>query len=283
MRVTRSQASAVPWPEVFKNLNAVGAKYGVEIRSDVAVGTEQVDHIAALTRKAYRFDRVLHDASAAALNRPLIVGLASDALAGGRGGFSALGPDTLVGPLFRFSPDVKNPGWGRYALAHELNHLIMNRLGANVGKVPVYLFEGDAVSKGARFLVQEPGAPSDFTPLETMARELATVTRAEAAQALHGFRAPSDFHGKTAREVGRAEHIGGLFVEFLRVRLIGPTADARLGRVWLNIGKGENFESAFAAVMGQTLAATEGAFLDFIANTSKSADERFSGTVFAGR
>jgi len=34
----RSQASAVPWPEVFKNLNAVGAKYGVEIRSDVAVG-----------------------------------------------------------------------------------------------------------------------------------------------------------------------------------------------------------------------------------------------------
>src|SRR5262245_28400272 len=105
-QVTRSQEPALPWTEVFKNLNAVGTKYGVEIRSDVAVGTEQVDHIAALTRKAYRFDRVLHDARAAALDRPLIVGLASDALAAGRGGFSALGLDALVGPLFRFSPDV---------------------------------------------------------------------------------------------------------------------------------------------------------------------------------
>jgi hypothetical protein len=256
-------------------LHVIGTYDGVELRSDVAIAGDVARRACAEAHTAYAFDGVLLGVTGRpALAPPFTMGLASEAVTQGRDGAAAIDPNEFLAALrFYLVPKDQN---GEYMLGHELTHMTMMRLGANVSKVPVYIFEGIATSLGIWF-AQGRGAPTAWAP-----NELATVTHGEAEEILRTYRAPTSYAGHLPRDVGRAEHVGGLFIEWLRA-YVSPTTHHHFGAISVKIGGGMNFEQAFQEELGLTLGLAEQRFLSFVAATDANPTERFRGMVFAGR
>ena len=77
------------------------------------------------------------------------------------------------------------------------------------------------------------------------------------------------------------ETTGALFIEFLRVRMGKRDALPKVAEVISEVGRGESYDAAFKRQFGVPPREVEAAFVDFIADTEGSPQDRLAGTLFA--
>ena len=166
-------------------------------------------------------------------------------------------------------------------LAHELTHLQDFRAArGGLSSIPRFLEEGRALSIGRGFRASLGVCADDLERVEA----IAALTGEQAAEALAGFRDGSGL--RRARRTGavfRWMSVSVFFVEFLRVRAHGtgwPDAIGRLSRIWLRVGRGEGFDSAFTAEFSQPLQSLEEAFVSFVASTEGDRAARLRKTEY---
>ncbi len=269
-----SEEDAITKATVFSKLHVIGTFGGIELRSDVAVDAATAAGACSLTAHAYQFDRKLLGVDAVpTLARPFVIGLGSTPLMDGHFGAATLNANAFVAALRDYVPQ---PGLAaKYVVGHELTHMTMMRLGAPVTKVPVYITEGIATSIGWWFVRQDARAAG----WHFFADQLAEVTGETAQKVVSTFRVPADYRAISVTEVGLDEHIGGLFIEYLRAHVRQDTHHA-FGRMSNEVGAGATFEAAVETEYGRTLADLEGDFVAFMTATEGRPTERFAGTVW---
>ena len=178
--------------------------------------------------------------------------------------------------IYRERPDV---AW--FITAHELEHLLMHRIGATEPQVPVYIFEGIACSVGDRYVhqLQDRGRY-----LGNARSKLASYTELDADDMIKNFRNPADVAGaRTNGTLWRNEHLGGLFIEFLLAR--SGKSPARFfrdfGLLTTDLANGALFDEAFKNRLGGlSLNEQETAFIGFVRDTKNTPGSRFRGTVY---
>jgi hypothetical protein len=177
--------------------------------------------------------------------------------------------------LFRERPD-----FACFLAAHELEHVQMSRLRAIEPEIPVYIFEGIACSLGDRFAFQVSNSSTYLTNAKS---KLSSYTADNAADVIANFRVPSEI--ATFRSSGKlyqAEHLGGLFIEFLRVRKASRSEEffRKCGSMWQDVGQGSSFLSSFERSFGLTLESAEQQFIAFMKETENKSDVRFRNTIY---
>lgn len=220
----------------------------------------------------------------ATCRKPLIVGLASQELIKKyihtKLGARALGSIGFVSHSGGYLSDSRAYDW--YAAAHEFEHVLMARLKATQPALPTYLVEGIACVVGTHY-VRSSGLGT--AALTMQSRKLALVSAAEARQTFLTFATAADV--ATTRSAGRlfvAEHIGGLFVEYLATRK-ASTPEAFF-RKWAKfaaeLGAGARLEPCFAKNLGISLPEAQSEFFNYMRATEGDPKKRFSGTVYEG-
>lgn len=267
--------------ELVRSLPLVANDDGIELRSDANLSEPR--SVLAHIKDAYDFDVHLQGWDGIAeLHRPIIVGLASDkaieqyvsTTMGGR----AVGDSMFASheTIYRDRPDV---AW--FITAHELEHLLMHRIGAREPAVPVYIFEGIACSLGDRYVRHLGDGGRYFINARG---KLASYTDVDADDMFKNFRSPADIaDARTSGTLWRNEHLGGLFFEFL---LAGsgktPAQFFRdFGLLTTDVAKGVSFDDAFKKRLGGlSLSEQETAFVSFMRDTKGAAASRFRGTIY---
>jgi len=167
----------------------------------------------------------------------------------------------------------------QFVVAHELEHLEMERLGASEPAVPVYAFEGIACMLGNWYVAlrNHPGAR---TWLHGDAVLLATKTATDAEDMFTSF---ATGYGD-AKKLYWYEHLGGFFFEFVRAHVISLQSEVlkRWGALTLDVAAGTAFERAFEKAYGTKLSDAQTAFAAHLTATQNDARARFKGTVWEG-
>lgn len=215
------------------------------------------------------------------LDQQSVVGLAGEATInrfmtstmGGR----AVGTNIFVSHA-NFYHDRPDVAW--FTTAHELEHLLMHRINAHEPQVPVYIFEGIACSLGDRY-VQQLQSSSKY--LANAKSRLASYTSADATDLINNCRDSSSIASyKASGKLWQAEHLGGLFIEFMRTR----TGDSpmvffgRFGGLWQEVGSGADFRTAFQKWFRCDLSVMESQFVGYMRETQNNANTRFKGTIY---
>ena len=251
----------------------------IELRSDA-----QLDFSASTKKieQAYEFDRNLQGwGKLSELDRKVIVGLASESTIntymhssmGGR----AVGTEMFASHanLYTDRPDLACE-----VTAHELEHLLMNRLGAREPAIPVYIFEGVACSLGSRYAISIFGRSKNF---QNQRNKLAQLSAADARDVIEHFRLPSAIaQFKQSGKLWAGEHLGGLFIEYLSTITGNSTSDFfhKFGSVVLEVANKVSFENAFARQFGLSLSEAERKFISFMDSSENDSSQRFRGTIF---
>ncbi len=268
--------------QVLPHLPKIYQDNFVDLRSDIAIPSPSL--ITTKIKDAYRFDQSMQNLNSKSLDEPIIVGLYSKNILN-KGGGNTSGKNIYVAniqPFLNYVNGIEDRGFSWFVTAHELEHLIMNRMNAPVAKVPVYLFEGIACSLGYRFAIN---MPEGYYCIHSIAVRLGDYSYKDAQSSLNNLRHVEDYApAKQAGLMWQHEHIGGLFFEFLIARIY-RSPDAMFhawGKVIEDLGNNVNFEVSFKNRFGMTLEQTEIAFLDYIRVTENNPNARFQGTVFQG-
>ncbi len=268
--------------DMVASMPRVYSDQSLEIRSDQKM--LDVPYCAEHIKEAYEFDRHLQGLDKLKqLDLQLTVGLASEATInqfmhssmGGR----AVGSNIFASHanIYHDHPDV---AW--FTTAHELEHLLMHRLKANEPEVPVYIFEGIACSLGDRYVKQ---LETNSRYLNNSAAKLASYTSADATDLISNCRGISSIAlYKANGKLWQAEHLGGLFIEFLRTRRGDSPIIffGKFGAIWQDVGNGMAFRTAFQRCFGQSLAEMERQFIAYMQATENNPEARFRGTIYEG-
>jgi hypothetical protein len=262
--------------EAFERLRPIATYANVELRSDGDVTDALARDVCTMARAAYDFDGALLGlAGRPVLSSSIVVGLGTDAILENHLGAATISADHFIAALSQFQTPAQS--MPEYVTAHELTHMTMVRLGVSSGRAPIYVYEGIATSNGLWFVRQRRHTAG--WPTGTYRAELALVTRADAEQVLQTFRVPSNYRDRSVAEVGHGEHVGALFVEYLRAHVVSRTHHA-FGAITLRMSSGSSFEDAFAGEIGISVTEAEARFLTFVASTENNPAARFRGTVF---
>ncbi len=256
----------------------------VRVISDERIPREEGEALARRIEAAYQYDaRRQRWPDEAPLDAPLTVAVLS------AGGFARFTGDrsgsvggVTTGPDLFVLPDRvlgRADAMDEQVIAHELSHVQDFRQGGpRVEQVPVYLQEGKAYLLGESY----PATRQLANPhLAYVAEALGEIRAEDAERMIRRFRTGEDearsgafgFIGETA---------GALFIEFMRVRMGKKDAVAQVAEVISAVGQGERYEVAFKRQFGVAPRQVEEAFVEFIAATEGSPEERLAGTLFAG-
>ena len=113
------------------------------------------------------------------------------------------------------------------------------------------------------------------------ARVITELTGAQVAEAVREFRDGAGL--RTAKRTGnvyRWMSVAVFFVEHLRVQGF-PDVIARLSQVWERVGRGEAFDTAFAAVFEQGLDELELNYVKFMTSTEGDVAARLAASAYA--
>ncbi len=253
--------------------------------------TDDASHLTTLVQKvvpeiedAYAFDTDYQGwANQEALARPFEAAIASDAtmqaITGQAGGGISWDADSFITDSTVLSDKPYDVSFEAFVLAHELEHMHMERLGVSEPAVPIYAFEGIACVTGDWFVNLR-----QVTGWEALLRDeatgLATMTADDGRDLFANF---ATTYGSNDRLYWR-EHVGGLFFEFVRAHLEADP-DQILpdwGRLTVAIAGGSTFEQAFLDSYGTSLASAQAQFVTFLGATLGDPHARFSGTVWEG-
>jgi hypothetical protein len=253
--------------------------------------TDDASHRPALVQQvvpeiedAYAFDTDYQGwAGQPALAKPFEAAIASDAtmqsITGQAGGGIDWDADSFITDSTVLSSKPSDVSFEAFVLAHELEHMHMERLGATEPAIPIYAFEGIACVTGDWFVDLRQVTGWDAL-LRGQAAGLATMTAADGRDLFASF---ATAYGPFDRIYWR-EQTGGLFFEFVRAHL--ETDPDRIledwGRLTLAVAGGKTFEQAFVAAYGTSLASAQDQFVTFLGATVGDPHARFLGTVWSG-
>jgi hypothetical protein len=233
---------------------------------------------------AYAFDTSYQQwGSEPALAKPFEAAVATDdtmkAITGQAGGGIAWDPDSFITDRSILSTTPSDVAFEAFVVAHELEHLHMERLGASEPQVPIYAFEGIACVLGDWYVDLRRVAGWN-TWFVNEAKGLAAMTGADGSDLFTNF---STSYGEGNKLYWR-EHVGGLFFEFVRAHVVSNPDDVLIvwGRLTLAMAKGATFENAFADAYGMPLATARDQFVAFLDATVHDPHTRFRGTVWEG-
>jgi hypothetical protein len=251
--------------------------------SDRPLDRADASGIAAEIRTAYEFDTRYQGWSSPALAAPMQVAIVSDPLmkkvTGQAGGGICWDKDSFFTDGSILSARPATNAFEAFVVAHELEHMHMERLGAREPRVPVYAFEGIACVLGDWFvdLQRQVGVEA---LVHAEAHGLARFGGDDARDLFLNF---STGYGDESRLYWH-EHLGGLFFEFVRAHVCANPDDVLLdwGALTLAVGQGTSFEDAFLAAYGTSLADAQAQFISFMDETRSSPKTRFKGTVWEG-
>ena len=272
-----------PLEQLLNALPPITSDDKIRLRSDVNLPASQ--EICSRLHQIFDFDLNIQGLkNDPRVNRPLEVGLASEqkiaSLINTRMGGRALGARAFVSHAQGFTGSTAAYDW--YVAGHEIEHVIMARLGATQPALPTYLVEGIACSVGAH-CCRELGIGSKA--LQQQAKKLSQVSAQDVEDVFQNFRVSSDI--AEFRNTGKlfiGEHIGGLFVEFMACRMSDSPSKFFLNWAAFSkrLGGGTPFETAFQQEFGFSIEKAQSEFIQFIRRTENNPAARFQNTVYQG-
>jgi hypothetical protein len=266
-------------PEMIMSMPSRSTSGLIELRSDAEM---DFGATARQIEQAYEFDRNLQNwGRLTALDRKVIVGLATEDTIS-RFMHSNMGGRAVGSDMFASHANLYNEraDLAYSVTAHELEHILMTRLGAREPAIPVYIFEGIACSVGARYAVSAFGKSRD---LVNERNRLAQISAADAKEVIENFRQPGAIaQFKQTGKLWIGEHIGGLFIEHLLTNTGSSPADffRKFGLLVLDVSNKKSFADAFAGQFGISLEEAERQFISFMEASQRDSSMRFRGTIY---
>jgi hypothetical protein len=264
-------------------LHTVLADGRVTLVSDEAMSDSAAHAVLSEVEQAYDFDTRYQGWSRPALDAPYQVAVTTGdtmkRITGQAGGGINWDRDSFITDDTIVASDAADHAFEAFVVAHELEHMHMERLGAAEPQVPIYAFEGVACQLGDWYvdLVQTEGSAA---LLQNEAAGLAGLKAADARDLFANF--ATDYG--PAGQIYWREHLGGFFFEYIRAH-VAPVADDVLldwGQLTLAVGAGTPFDQAFQQAYGTTLSAAQDGFVEFMGATEQDVHARFKGTVWEG-
>lgn len=278
-----SPSNIPPLQQLINGLPTIFKGPYIELRSDVAIPDQM--QLANKLQEVYSFDfRLQKLARFPRASGPIIVALASDQAVNSTVGynFGGLAFKTVAFAAHANAFLGPNDSYAWYIAGHEFEHVLMYRLGAPVGILPPYLSEGIACCVGIHYVrAHNMGSKA----LQEHAAKLALVKASDVEDVFQNYVMPNDLIVFRNQKKGYvAEHIGGLFIQFLANRLCGSPENFFIE--WPNfavdLGENRNLRQTFKKHFGISLDKAQEDFIRYISETENNPVARFANTAYQG-
>jgi len=277
------QNNIPPLKQLIDSLPIVYRSPYIEVRSDVVIPnlqelTEKLTEVISIDIRLQQLARFPQAC------RQIIVALASDQAANHyiNHAFGGLAFKNLAFAAHAKGFFGRDDSYNWYVAGHEFEHVLMARLGASGGILPAYLSEGIACCVGIHYVLE---SQMGSKALQSQALKLAQARASDAVDIFQNYVRPQDL--AIFRDQGKgflAEHLGGLFIQFLANRTCGSPENffIQWGNFAFELGQTKDLNREFKKHFGISLEKAQQDFTKYINETENNPQARFANTAYAG-
>jgi hypothetical protein len=272
-----------PLQQLVNSLPTIGRNGLIELRSDVDIPDMQktirtLNEVFSFDIRLQKLDRFSQE------RKQVIVALSSEQaikryINHDFGGLACQG--------YAFAAHAKaflgsDDAYAWYVAAHELEHVLMARLGATNQVLPVYLSEGIACCVGIHYVIE---SHMGRQALQEQSAKLAEVNASDVEDTFQNYIRPQDLAIFQKQGKGFLGHqIGGFFVEFLANKTCGSPENffAEWGDFALELAQTKDLKRTFKKHFGISLKKAQEDFIRYIRETENNPRARFANTPYEG-